>query len=104
MATSCGVLIGMMPLVCVGCLLAWGAVFYTTRYVSLASIAASLALPLGTVILLFLGLLTGWPYFYFAVLACILAIWRHRANIVRLMSGTEPRFERKPKPEEAAAA
>ena len=103
MATSCGVLIGMMPLVCVGCLLAWGAVFRATRYVSLASIAASLALPLGTVLLLFLGLLSGWPYFYFAVVACILAIWRHRSNIGRLLKGTEPRFERKVKPEESAA-
>jgi glycerol-3-phosphate acyltransferase PlsY len=98
MATSAGVLIGMMPLTAMGCMMVWAAVFFTTRYVSLASIAASVALPLVTMILLLTGLLQGWPYFYFAVAACILAVWRHRSNIVRLANGTENRFDKKPKP------
>lgn len=96
MATSCGVLIGMMPLTAIACLIVWAAVFLGTRYVSLASIAASITLPLATMIFLLTGLLTGWPYFYFAVAACLLAIWRHRDNIVRLIAGTENRFDRKP--------
>ena len=50
-------------------------------------------------IFLFLGFLHGWPYFYFTVVACILAVWRHRSNIVRLLNGTENRFEKKPKAE-----
>jgi glycerol-3-phosphate acyltransferase PlsY len=69
--------------------------------VSLASIAAAVALPLVTLIFLLTGLLYGWPYFYFAVAACILAVWRHRSNIVRLMNGTENRFVKKPKAEPA---
>jgi glycerol-3-phosphate acyltransferase PlsY len=101
MATSAGVLIGMMPEVAASCMLVWGAVFLTTRYVSLASIAAAVALPLVTLIFLLTGLLYGWPYFYFAVAACILAVWRHRSNIVRLMNGTENRFVKKPKAEPA---
>ena len=45
MATSAGVLIGMMPQSAMGCMIVWAAVFFTTRYVSLASIAAAIALP-----------------------------------------------------------
>jgi glycerol-3-phosphate acyltransferase PlsY len=101
MATSAGVLIGMMPLTAATCLAIWAVVFLTTRYVSLASIAASIALPVSTMVFLLTGFVNGWPYFYFAVAACILAIWRHRSNIVRLANGTESRFVKKPKPEPA---
>jgi glycerol-3-phosphate acyltransferase PlsY len=102
MATSAGVLIGMIPMTAVSCMLLWLVVFLATRYVSLASIVAAIALPLVTMVFLVLGFIHGWPYFYFTVAACILAVWRHRSNIVRLMNGTENRFEKKPKPEEAA--
>jgi len=99
MAVAAGMLIGMMPITAVGCLLLWAVVFLATRYVSLASIAAAVALPVFTMIRLITGSLQGWPYFYFATAACILAVWRHRSNIVRLMNGTENRFVKKPKPE-----
>jgi len=102
MATAAGVLIGMMPLTAAGCLALWAVVFLATRYVSLASIAAAVALPVFTMLRLVTGSLEGWPYFYFATAACILAVWRHRANIVRLMNGTESRFVRKPKTEPPA--
>ena len=101
MATSAGVLIGMMPETAMGCMMVWAAVFFSTRYVSLASIAAAVALPVITMLLLLTGNLYGWPYFYFAVAACVLAVWRHRSNIVRLLNGTESRFEKKPKAEPA---
>jgi len=101
MATSLGVLVGMIPLSGAICLGVWVAVFLATRYVSLASIAASIALPVATVTLLVLGYIHGWPYFYFTVAACILAVWRHRPNIVRLMNGTENRFVKKSKEEPA---
>lgn len=104
MATSAGVLIGMMPLTAMGCVIVWALVFFTTRYVSLASIAAAIALPVITMLLLLAGWLYGWPYFYFSVAACLLAVWRHRANIGRLVNGTENRFEKKPKTEEPPPA
>jgi len=97
MATSAGVLIGMIPATAATCMGIWIIVFLATRYVSLASLVASISLPLVTMIFLILGLLHGWPYFYFTVAACILAVWRHRSNIVRLLNGTESRFEKKPK-------
>ena len=31
-----------------------------------------------------------------AALMCLLALWRHKSNIERLMAGTEKRFEKKP--------
>ena len=99
MATSAGVLIGMMPLTAAGCMAVWIVAFFATRYVSLASILAAIALPVITMLLLLTGNLYGWPYFYFAVAACLLAVWRHRSNIGRLLNGTENRFEKKPKPE-----
>ena len=104
MATSGGTLIGMMPLTAAGCMGVWAIVFLATRYVSLASIAASIALPVITVLLLVAGYLHGWPYFYFAVAAGVLAVWRHRANIVRLLNGTENRFVKKPKEEPPPAS
>jgi len=97
MAVAAGVLIGMMPLTAMTCMAFWAAVFLATRYVSLASIAASIALPVVTMIFLLTGIVHGWPYFYFTVAASILAVWRHRSNIVRLMNGTENRFVKKPK-------
>ncbi len=97
MATSLGVLLGMIPLSALICLGLWVAVFFSTRYVSLASIAASIALPVVTLMLMLMGEIHGWPYFYFTVAACLLAIWRHRENIVRLANGTENRFVKKPK-------
>ena len=38
MATSGGVLIGMMPVTAAGCMGVWVIVFFATRYVSLASL------------------------------------------------------------------
>ena len=99
MATSGGVLMGMIWQSAATCMGLWVVVFYATRYVSLASLAASIALPLVTMIFLFFGVIHGWPYFYFTVAACMLAVWRHRSNIVRLMNGTENRFEKKGKGE-----
>jgi acyl phosphate:glycerol-3-phosphate acyltransferase len=104
MATSAGVLIGMMPITAASCMAIWAIVFLTTRYVSLASIAAAIALPLSTMVFLMTGIIQGWPYFYFAAAAGILAIWRHRSNIVRILNGTELRFEKKPKLAEAPPA
>lgn len=95
MAVAAGVLIGMMPLTAAGCLMLWAIVFLLTRYVSLASIVGAIALPVFTIIRLVTGSLYGWPYFYFATAACVLAVWRHRSNIVRLMNGTENRFVKK---------
>jgi glycerol-3-phosphate acyltransferase PlsY len=101
-ATSAGVLIALMPAAIVILAAVWGLVFIVSRYVSLASIIAAAALPL-------LTLWGSWfhgkiqdgtwnkPLFAFSIIIAVLAIWKHRTNIQRLLAGTEHRFTRKPK-------
>jgi glycerol-3-phosphate acyltransferase PlsY len=81
-ATSAGVLAAVMPPVLAVLTLA-------TRYVSVGSIAAALSLaPLA------LYFYPGeWILFGLACLAGVLAIYRHKSNIQRLLAGTESRIE-----------
>jgi acyl phosphate:glycerol-3-phosphate acyltransferase len=91
-ATSAGVLLGVAPVEALIGAGVWFAVFFVSRYVSLASIAAAVAIPAA-----------GWlraeahgPVLPVVLtLLGILAVWRHRSNIERLSNGTENRFERK---------
>ncbi len=91
-ATSLGVIIGMMPLAALFTFMVWGVVFKISRYVSLASIVAAVVLPVVVIAMFFLGWIHGWANFYFAVAAAALVIKRHTANIQRLRAGTELRF------------
>jgi len=92
MATSLGLLIGLClvrpslgPVLGL-CLLAWTLVFLSSGYVSLASIVAAVAFPLGT------GL-SGQPVELtsLSALICLLVVIRHRSNIRRLLQGQENR-------------
>lgn len=90
-ATSAGVLLALLPWSGLICVLVWIGLFFGTRYVSVASLGAALALPVAT----------GWfypqqrGYLIFALVLAALVFWRHRANIARLRAGTENRFEKK---------
>ncbi|HET6408263.1 MAG TPA: glycerol-3-phosphate 1-O-acyltransferase PlsY [Chthoniobacteraceae bacterium] len=95
-ATSLGVIFGMMPLAALVDFALWGIVFKVSGYVSLASIVAALALPVLVIVFLLLGLLKGWGYFFFSVAAGMLVVWRHRENIKRLVAGTESSFKKRP--------
>ncbi|MGV3532455.1 MAG: glycerol-3-phosphate 1-O-acyltransferase PlsY, partial [Chthoniobacteraceae bacterium] len=95
-ATSLGVVFGMLPLASLVIFAVWGLVLKLTRYVSLASIIAALSLPVTVLAMLFLGWVEGWGLFYFALAACLLVVFRHRENMRRLMAGTESRFGKKP--------
>jgi glycerol-3-phosphate acyltransferase PlsY len=97
-ATSAGVLVALMPWAVLAIALVWFAVFFATRYVSLASISAADALPVAVGALWFYGCGGNGPLLGFSALIAALAIWRHRSNIERLMAGTEHRFERKTSP------
>jgi glycerol-3-phosphate acyltransferase PlsY len=88
-----------MPLVAVISSAIWAAVFFTTRYVSLASILAALSLP-PLAVLLGLGPLAAWV----AALIALFVVVRHRANVARLLSGTEKRFERRKEPDSGSGA
>jgi len=89
-ATGFGAILGAVPIVAAITLGTFLIVLGTTRYVSLASILASGAMitsawlsPLPMEAQIALSLLGAW------------VIFRHRANIGRLMNGTENKFGRK---------
>ena len=89
-ATSTGVLIAMAPKALAAGLVVWLIVFAVRRYVSLASIFAAVTVCAASwFFYLKYGLLVPSV---FTILAAGL-IWRHRANISRLLAGTENRIE-----------
>lgn len=92
-ATSAGVLGALMPWVLATALSLWIVATLLTRTVSIGSILAAASLPLAA----YWFYPGQWVNFGFALFACVLAIWRHRSNIQRLMNGTESRlsFSRK---------
>ncbi len=95
MATSCGVFLVVFPLGLLIALGVWAAVVALARYVSVGSMVAAVAL-------LACALLLGCEPFgagkfltALAAVAAVLSIVRHRANIGRLLQGTENRIGRK---------
>jgi glycerol-3-phosphate acyltransferase PlsY len=89
-ATSAGVLLALVPGALGIIFSVWVLIFFTTRYVSLASLAASATLPFAS-----WATLQSPAKVVVTGAMGILAIYKHRANIRRLMDGTEPRFQRK---------
>lgn len=94
-ATSAGVLLGLMPLAVFSVFAVWLILFYTTRYVSVASVLAAAALPAFVFIYLRIHALTGPMLLPFSILIAGVVIWRHRSNMRKLLDGTEERFEKK---------
>jgi glycerol-3-phosphate acyltransferase PlsY len=94
-ATSAGVLFGLMPLAAAIGLAVWVITFEVTRYVSIASIAAVMALPVAVLGLTYARNTNGMSLFYFTLCLAAVVIFRHRSNLARLLRGTEPRFKRK---------
>lgn len=89
-ATTLGGAIALMPAAALISVVVWLVLFYSTRYVSLASIGLAVTLPVAVFFLDGLSELFG-----FAVLLAAFVIVRHRQNIVRLFQGTENRFVKK---------
>ncbi len=98
-ASSAGVMVALFPVAFLTSMVGWLVVFTITRYVSLASIVAALVLP-STVTILFFMHQKDWLALLVSMLMSLMAVWRHRSNIIRLRAGTEPRFERRRKPHE----
>jgi len=100
-ATSAGVVLGIWPYLTVPGLIAIGVfavVFLISRYVSLGSIVAAASLP---VLYVAVGLTRTprWPVLddqlpllVAAVLVAVMIVAKHKANIARLMAGTENKF------------
>ena len=83
-ATSAGVFLSLSPIPLGITLGVWICVYTLSRYGSLASIIATVTLPIAA------GLTKSDPIItIFAAILGLLAIWRHKANIGRLLKGTE---------------
>ena len=95
-ASTIGGLVVLLPVpILIGAAI-WGLVFLLSRYVSLASIALGVSLPLSCWLLpLFTSLTFGQPQFWFAGVLAAFNVWTHRSNIGRLLTGTESRFVKK---------
>jgi acyl phosphate:glycerol-3-phosphate acyltransferase len=98
-ATATGGFLVLMPLVLLVGAAVWALTFYSTRYVSLASMLAATTLPIAGFFLREQRLLVG-----LGVVIALFVIIRHRANIARLMNGTESKFVKKPAAAAAADA
>jgi glycerol-3-phosphate acyltransferase PlsY len=87
-ATTGGVALALVPLATLAAAGVWIATFLATRYTSVASLLSAATLPL-------FALLFGasWPVVAFAAGAAVAIFALHRANIGRLLSRTENRFE-----------
>jgi glycerol-3-phosphate acyltransferase PlsY len=86
-ATAFGILLGLNPGVALVALIVFVAVAVLSRYASLASILGALAAAVVSPILLGSG-----PDLTAVIVIAALVVWRHRANIQRLQSGTESKL------------
>jgi acyl phosphate:glycerol-3-phosphate acyltransferase len=94
-ATAAGVMLGLTPIALGVAALTWLLIVALSGYVSLASIAAAAVFPLGVY---FLERLERPEILWLDVLVAVAIIWLHRANIRRLLDGTESRFGRRAAP------
>ena len=89
-ATALGVLVGLNPWVGLACLLTWLLIAGVFRISSLAALATALLAPVYTVLLM------GWGYTTQTVLVItLLLVYRHKSNLVNLMSGQEGRIDKR---------
>ena len=87
-ATLLGILIPLLPMAAFVYAVVWIAVFLLIRISSVAGMAAAVSAPISAVVL---GEQARFPLLLgFA----ILVVWKHQANIRRLLAGTEPRVGR----------
>ncbi|MER3409309.1 MAG: acyl-phosphate glycerol 3-phosphate acyltransferase [Thermoleophilia bacterium] len=87
-ATTGGAFLGVAPVVGGIGAGVWIVTFLVTRYASVASMVAACSLPVAAAILS-----EDWPVIAFAAAAAVGVVFLHRANIRRLVAGTESRFQ-----------
>jgi len=89
-ATSAGVIIGLDPLTVSIAIIIFLAVFVLTRYVSLGSIIAATCLPVLIVIRhAVVHRPVPIPFLVFSMIIAMVVVYRHKANISRLLRGEE---------------
>jgi glycerol-3-phosphate acyltransferase PlsY len=99
-ATTYGVLLALAPVSTILVFLIFAGVVALSKYVSLGSLVTAVLFPI------FIWLLgesgQGFSILALAGLVGVAVIWKHRANIRRILDGTENRLGKSAKPDEAA--
>ncbi|MDB5049724.1 MAG: glycerol-3-phosphate acyltransferase [Fibrobacteres bacterium] len=91
--TGFGVFLYFTPMGALAGLAAWAAVVAKTRYVSLGSLTAAIVMPLGILLeAVYRHQSRLYPVLAVSVLVGVLIFYRHRANIARLLQGTESKI------------
>ena len=89
-ATGLGIHLYMMPMASLGAMGVFAFILWISKYVSLSSMLAAIALPV-------LGILLKMPppYIYMSLAIAMLVIFKHHENIKRLVAGKESHFPKK---------
>jgi len=96
-ATSGGVMLAIEPVLLIASVLLWTAIYKLSGYPSVASLLGMVVLAVGATMMTVTGRLD--PAFSgFIWVTLVIVFYLHRANIDRLMHGTENRIGRKAKP------
>ena len=98
-ATSFGVALGLWPyytICAAAAFLIWVVVVLLWRYISLASIAASVTFPITLILAIILTpawhFANLWPILITAIAIPLMVVVRHRENIKRIIAGTESKI------------
>jgi len=89
-ATAAGVILALNPLLGAATLLTWAVIAYFSRYSSLAAIVAAVFAPFYQMLIWGAGPIVG-----VLVIMGLLLVWRHQANIKKLLNGTESKLGQK---------
>jgi glycerol-3-phosphate acyltransferase PlsY len=83
-------MLGLIPLVAIGCFALWGLVLLLSRTISVASIAACIAAPIAAYLTR-----QNVPTVGVVTLFCLVGLAKHIPNMKRLQAGTEPKIGQK---------
>lgn len=89
-ATAAGVIFGLNPLLGVATLATWLIIAGFSRYSSLAAIVSAAFAPMYQLLIWEAG-----PTALALIIMALLLVWRHQANIQKLLAGTESRLGQK---------
>ena len=91
-ATAVGFLFGLEPALGLACLATFLIVVYFSRYVSLASVVAAVSAPFYWLFGHGVVWQAGAVSVACLVVMAVMLIWRHRANLARVMDGSESKL------------
>ncbi|MEG6521084.1 glycerol-3-phosphate 1-O-acyltransferase PlsY [Desulfotomaculum sp. 1211_IL3151] len=89
-ATGAGAILALAPIPLLLAFLVWLTTVAISRYVSLGSILGAISLPIWVALFN-----QNKNYLIFSIVVACFAVWKHSANIGRILKGTEFKIERK---------